>query len=80
MKDMTFKNAVLYFSDWVWQRVKRCVPPAEILASRVVEVFRMYGPLKDAKTGQPLFSEDSWETARNIMETSRWVIIQIHLE
>lgn len=68
MKDMTFKNAVLYFSDWVWQRVKRCVPPAEILASRVVEVFRMYGPLKDAKTGQPLFSEDSWETARNIME------------
>ena len=68
MKDMTFKNAVLYFSDWVWQRVKRCVPPADILASRVVEVFRMYGPLKDAKTGQPLFGDDSWETARTIME------------
>jgi hypothetical protein len=68
MKDMTFKNAVLYFSDWVWQRVKHCVPPAEILASRVVEVFRTYGPLKDAKNGQPLFNNDSWETARTIME------------
>ena len=68
LKDMNFKNAVLYFSDWVWQHVKRCVPPAEILASRVVEVFRMYGPLKDAKTGQPLFNDDSWETARTIME------------
>ena len=65
---MTFKNAVLYFSDWVWQHVKRCVPPAEILASRVVEVFQMYGPLKDAKTGQPLFNDDSWETACTIME------------
>ena len=68
VKDLTFKNAVLYFSDWVWQRVKRCVPPAEILASRVVEVFRMYSPLKDAKTSQPLFNDDSWETARTIME------------
>lgn len=55
-------------SDWVWQRIKRLVPPPEILAPRVTEVLQTYGPLKDAVTGQPLFNDASWEKARLVIE------------
>ncbi|KAG1786521.1 uncharacterized protein HD556DRAFT_1506943 [Suillus plorans] len=62
-KNTCFRQMVLTNSDWVWQRIKRLVPPPEILAPRVAEVLQTYGPLKDAVTGQPLFNDASWEKA-----------------
>jgi hypothetical protein len=59
---------VLYNSEWVWQRVKRFVPPPETLAPRVLEVIQKFGPLQDAVTGQPLFNNTSWEAARTVLE------------
>ncbi|KAG1773608.1 hypothetical protein EV702DRAFT_1200931 [Suillus placidus] len=68
MKNTSFQQMVLTHSDWVWQRVKRLVPPPETLAPRVAEVLQTYGPLKGAVTGQPLFNDSSWEKARAIIE------------
>ncbi|KAI0704374.1 hypothetical protein BC835DRAFT_1317043 [Cytidiella melzeri] len=71
-RGVKFSDMVLWKSDWVWKRVKRLVPCATILFQRVSEVFKTYGPLKDAKTGKPLFKgEDQWQQARNILENIR---------
>lgn len=67
-KNTCFRQMLLTNSDWVWQRIKRLVPPPEILAPRVTEVLQTYGPLKDAVTGQPLFNDASWEKARLVIE------------
>ncbi|OBZ77815.1 hypothetical protein A0H81_02815 [Grifola frondosa] len=52
-------------------RVKRFAPPPEILCSCVSAVVKMYGPLKDAVTGQLLFNDVSWEKAVNVLENVR---------
>ncbi|KAG1878532.1 hypothetical protein C8R48DRAFT_768098 [Suillus tomentosus] len=67
-RNTCFRQMVLTNSDWVWQRIKRLVPPPEILAPRVTEVLQTYGPLKDAVTGQPLFNDASWEKAHLVIE------------
>jgi len=33
----------------------------------VAKVLHTYGPLKDAKTGQPLFNKAAWKSAKNIL-------------
>jgi hypothetical protein len=67
-KNTCFCQMVLTNSDWVWQRIKRLVPPPEILAPRVTEVLQTYSPLKDAVTDQPLFNDASWEKAHLVIE------------
>jgi len=67
----TFEQAVLRRSDWVWRRMKRYVPPPEVLFPCVKLIFQVFGPLKDAVTGQPLFNDASWEKAQNILENIR---------
>ncbi len=54
-------------ANWLWKRCKRLIPPPELLYSKVAHVFRTYGPLKDAKTGLPLFNKAAWHTAKNIL-------------
>ncbi|KAI0688289.1 hypothetical protein BC835DRAFT_1529543 [Cytidiella melzeri] len=79
-RGIKFSDMVLWKSDWVWKRVKRLVPCATILFQRVSEVFKTYGPLKDAKTGKPLFKgEDQWQQARNIPENIRMGLYSTHL-
>ncbi|KAG6875262.1 hypothetical protein C0992_004529 [Termitomyces sp. T32_za158] len=56
---------------WLWRRCKRIIPPPEELYSLVSQVFQSYGPLKDAKTGLPLFNAIAWATAKNILELVR---------
>ncbi|KAG2113631.1 hypothetical protein BD769DRAFT_1673635 [Suillus cothurnatus] len=51
-----------------FKKVKQLVPPPETLAPHVAEVLQIYGPLKDAVTGQPLFNDSSWEKACAIIE------------
>lgn len=70
-KNVTWNQMVLWKSDWVWRRVKRFVPSPENLCRRVTEVFEVYGPLQDATTNQPLFNDNSWQQAKNILENIR---------
>ncbi|KAJ7718469.1 hypothetical protein B0H16DRAFT_1797469 [Mycena metata] len=51
--------------DWVWRRCKRIIPPPEQLHGDVAEVFRTYGPLKDATTGLPLFNSAASASTSN---------------
>ena len=71
LNSVTFDQQVLWNSDWVWRRVKRVVPPPEVLLPRVTQVFQTFGPLRDATTSQPLFNESSWDKAHNILENVR---------
>lgn len=57
--------------DWVLSRCKRIIPPAEILYPLVSDVFQTFGPLKDAKSGAPLFNSAAWAVAKNILELAR---------
>ena len=68
---VTWEQMVLWKPDWVWKRVKRFVPCASVLYPRVAEVFRTFGPLKDATTNQPLFNKASFDTAKNVLENIR---------
>lgn len=63
----TFDNLVQSQPAWVWKRCKQVIPPPEQLYPLVAAVFRIYGPLKDAKTGQPLFNSRAWHVAKNIL-------------
>ena len=31
-------------------------------------VFKTYGPLEDAATGQPLFNKNAWKSAKNLLK------------
>lgn len=52
---------------WVLRRCKRQIAPPEILYPRVAAVIKNYGPLKDAKTGEPLFNEARWGIANSVL-------------
>ncbi|TFY83708.1 hypothetical protein EWM64_g291 [Hericium alpestre] len=64
----SFKAMFLSHPEWILRRMKRHVPEPETLVSRISEVLFTYGPLKDAKTGQPLFNDAAWDTVRNVLE------------
>lgn len=53
---------------WVLRRCKRQIAPPEILYARVAAVIKTYGPLKDAKTGEPLFNEARWGIANSVLD------------
>ena len=68
MGNMTYEAKLLCKPKWVLARVRRYVPPPEILFDRVAAVIKMFGPLKDSTTGQPLFTEKAWDMMKNILE------------
>ncbi|KAJ6546376.1 hypothetical protein B0H10DRAFT_2243630 [Mycena sp. CBHHK59/15] len=53
---------------WLWRRCKRIIPPPEELYPLVAKVFEIFGHLKDAKTGLPLFNSAAWAVAKNVLE------------
>ncbi|KAJ7193618.1 hypothetical protein GGX14DRAFT_378783, partial [Mycena pura] len=55
-------------SKWLWRRCKRIIPPPEELYPLVAAVFETFGPLKDAKSGLPLFNASAWAVAKNVLE------------
>ncbi|TFY76543.1 hypothetical protein EWM64_g7467, partial [Hericium alpestre] len=67
----SFKAMFFSHPKWILRRMKCHVPEPETLVSRVFEVLFTYGPLKDAKTGQPLFNDTAWDTVRNVLENIR---------
>jgi hypothetical protein len=65
---VSFDALVRTCPAWVWQRCKRIIPPPEKLYPLVKSVFHTYGPLKDAKTGAPLFNAAAWNMAKNVLK------------
>ncbi|KAG6848519.1 hypothetical protein H0H93_016335 [Arthromyces matolae] len=70
-KGVKWDYMLQYHPHWLFQRVKRYVPPPEDLLPRVTQVIQAFGPLKDAKTGTPLFNEKCWDIAKNALENIR---------
>ncbi|KAJ3816731.1 hypothetical protein F5880DRAFT_1618992 [Lentinula raphanica] len=68
---LTWEYLVRTRPKWVWTHCKRMIPPPEQLYRLVELVFRTYGPLKDVKTGSPLFNTAAWSVSRNILELIR---------
>lgn len=64
---VTFDSLKATSPRFIQRHCQRIVPPPEILYPVVREVFDTYGPLKDAKTGQPLFNNSNWRISRNIL-------------
>ncbi|XP_006457870.1 hypothetical protein AGABI2DRAFT_215844 [Agaricus bisporus var. bisporus H97] len=52
---------------FIHRHCRRIIPPPEILYPLVHSVFQTFGHLQDAKTRQPLFNENSWKVANNIL-------------
>lgn len=52
-------------------RVKRRIPPANILYHRVKAVFDFFGDKKDAETQKPLFNEAATKKAKLVLEMIR---------
>ncbi|PBK90587.1 hypothetical protein ARMGADRAFT_1032577 [Armillaria gallica] len=66
---LLFDDIMLQFGPrWVWKRCKHIIPPPNILYPLIEAVFQTYGPLKDSKTGLPLFNSAAWAVAKNILE------------
>ena len=56
-------------TKYLWRLVRRTIPPPEQLYELLAGVFKTYGSLKDAATGQPLFSASAWKSAKNLLKT-----------
>jgi hypothetical protein len=67
----TWSTLMSSHPSWVWVRCKQTIPPPELLYDAVANVFSTFGPLKDAKTGRPLFNEAAWRTSKNILQLVR---------
>lgn len=67
--DSSWEKKLKQQPKWLWKRCRRVIPPPDKLVPLVAEVYRTYGPLRDAKTGQPLFNAAAWESARNVLKT-----------
>ena len=70
-KGVTYESKLKSHPWWILSRVRRYVPPPEILFGRVAAVMKTYGPLKDATSGEPLFNGKCWDTVKNLLEHIR---------
>ncbi|KAI1787068.1 hypothetical protein LXA43DRAFT_1098652 [Ganoderma leucocontextum] len=69
--DLSYSSKLMSSPQWVLHRVRRYVPPPEVLLPRVTAVLKTFGPLKDAQTGLPLFNHAAWDVTKNILENIR---------
>lgn len=53
---------------WIWRRCKRRVAEPEELFELLSEVFRIFGSIKDAKKGTPLFNLAAWKMVKNMLD------------
>ncbi|KIK50165.1 hypothetical protein GYMLUDRAFT_253216 [Collybiopsis luxurians FD-317 M1] len=65
---VTFAYLMRTRPQWVLKRCKHIIPPPEQLYLPVEQVLRTYGPLKDAKTGLPLFNAAAWSSSQKVLE------------
>ena len=69
--NISYASKLASAPKWVLRRVRRHVPPPEILLARVSAVLKTFGPLKDAQTGAPLFNTAAWDITKNVLENIR---------
>ncbi|KIK53592.1 hypothetical protein GYMLUDRAFT_250294 [Collybiopsis luxurians FD-317 M1] len=68
---VTYEYLLCTKPKWVLDRCKRVIPPPEQLYPLVAKVFNIYGSLKDAKSGAPLFNKAAWGVAQQVLELIR---------
>jgi hypothetical protein len=67
----TFEKIRASRPAWLWRRCRRIIPPPKILCPLVEQVFRIFGPLKDATTSDvkarlgPVLSRDPPDLSRS---------------
>lgn len=54
---------------WIFKRVRRLVPPPEMLHPVVRDLFDAYGPLICPKSGRPLFDDHNSRIAANVLDS-----------
>jgi len=64
----SWEEKLKYHPKSLWPLVRRTIPPPKYLYKIVEALFKTYGPLKDATTGQPLFTAATWKSAKSILK------------
>jgi len=67
----TFDKLVQTKPQWVWRQCKRHIGPPGILHPLVEDLFRIYGPLKDAQSNDALFNRHAIKAAQGVLRTIR---------
>ena len=61
-------DTMMYYNSTVFHDcVDRHAPAPKILYYRVRAVYKLFGNIKDSKTGKPLFNKEAWEKAKNVL-------------
>jgi len=67
-KGSSWEEKLKYQPKWLWRRVRRTIPPPDELYKLLSAVIKLYGPLEDSATGQPLFNAAAWKSAKNLLK------------
>jgi hypothetical protein len=71
-KGKTWEQEVSFHSRYICRRVRRYIPPGEILHGRVKAVFDFFGDKQDGKTGKRLFGgKDAMKKKDLVLEALR---------
>ncbi|KAG7353452.1 hypothetical protein IV203_002807 [Nitzschia inconspicua] len=62
-----FQSTLFYKPSFFRKRVQRVALPSNLLYYRVRAVFVTFGMKKDSKTGLPLFNDEAWKKASNLL-------------
>src|SRR5258707_13221671 len=60
--------ALRYHSTWLLRHVRRIVPKAEDLLSRITRGLYDFGPMLCAKSRLPVFNSAAWHVSKNVLE------------
>ena len=75
MNDEGIEAKMYYDRKWFCKRVPRIVLPPRQIYYRVYAVYSVFGPIRDGKTGKPLFGDTAWKVLHCISRThivSKW--------
>ena len=70
-QNITWDQAVRSKPEWVWARVRRYIPSADVLIPILSELFKSHANLKCSKKGFKLFTAESHKAAKLMMEDIR---------
>ena len=60
-----------YHPKSLWPLDRRTIPPPKDLYKTVEALFKTYGPLMDATTGQPLFTAAVWKSEKSVLNLTK---------
>jgi hypothetical protein len=68
MSDEEIASMMYFNADYFKACVPRVILPPTRLYWRLRAVFSLFGPLRDPKSGKPLFNDEAWKKARNLLK------------